>query len=193
MSIIVQSAIFCPASHGNTIRKICQIVILQLCDTYRIMERVDFASARNVSRRNKVVFAKFSKLFGSDDDSPDDREIVTRALNVHGLEEYRETTTEVERLKQAIDEAPTRMQKRDHEDLLVRYICRQNALRSAAVVLAKKLDASDSPKIYEDFAITDKDRSKVSSGMTDPHQCPAHELARYFIEEAQNDFVMGRV
>ncbi len=143
-----------------------------------------------------MVFNKLSKignkLFGGSEESDESPEIVSRALRVHGLEEYLETTIEVERIKEAIENAPTRLQKRENEELLSRYTCRQNALRSAAVVLASKLDANESPQIFRDFAITETDRSKVSSGLTDPRQCPAHELARYFIEEAQNDFVMGR-
>ena len=139
-----------------------------------------------------MVFNKISKLFGGGESESESREIIVRALNVHGLEEYRETTQEVERIQDAIDNAPTRMQKRENEELLNRYRCRQNALRSAAVVLASRLDVADSPKIYQDFAITEQDQAKVSSGMTDPRQCPAHELARFFIEEAQNDVVMGR-
>ena len=127
-----------------------------------------------------MVFKAITKMFGGREKDDESREIIVRALNHHGLEEYRETTMEVERIKAAIEAAPTRMQKRENEELLNRYRCRQNALRSAAVVLASRLDIAESPKIYQDFAITD------------PRQCPAHELARYFIEEAQNDFIMGR-
>ncbi len=144
-----------------------------------------------------MVFGKLSrfggKLFGSDSSATENTEIVTRALKVHGLEEYRETTIEVERLKKLIEEAPSRLQKRDNEELLSRYICRQDALRGAAVVLAQQLADEETPKIYEEFSISASDRSKVSSGITDPRQCPAHELARYFVEEAQSDFVMGRI
>ena len=143
-----------------------------------------------------MVFKKLSalggKVFGGGNSSDENKEIVSRALNVHGLEEYRETTIEVERLIEAIDNAPTRLQKREHEELLSRFVCRQDALRSAAVVLASQLDKNDTTETYKNFAITEKDQSKVSSGITDPRQCPAHELARYFIEEAQNDFIMGR-
>ncbi len=143
-----------------------------------------------------MVFKKLSalggKVFGGGNSSDENTEIVSRALNFHGLEEYRETTVEVDRILEAIDSAPTRLQKREHEELLSRFICRQDALRSAAVVLASQLDANDAPETYKNFSITEKDRSKVSSGITDPRQCPAHELARYFIEEAQNDFIMGR-
>ena len=143
-----------------------------------------------------MVFKKLSaigsKVFGGGNSSDENTEIVSRALNVLGLEEYRETTVEVDRLIEAIDSAPTRLQKREHEELLSRFICRQDALRGAAVVLASQLDANNATETYKTFAITDKDKSKVSSGITDPRQCPAHELARYFIEEAQNDFIMGR-
>jgi len=144
-----------------------------------------------------MVFRKLSalgsKVFGGGNSVDENREIVTRAVSVLSLEEYRETTIEVDRLIGAIEEAPTKLQKRESEELLTRYICRQDALRSAAVVLAGQLDATETPKIFADFAITDKDCAKVSSGITDPRQCPAHELARYFVEEAQNDYVMGRV
>ncbi len=140
----------------------------------------------------KKLSALGSKVFGGGNSDDENREIVSRAVNVLGLEEYRETTIEVDRLMGAIEKAPTKLQKRESEELLSRYICRQDALRSAAVVLAGQLDATESPRIFDEFAITDKDRAKVSSGLTDPRQCPAHELARYFIEEAQNDFVMGR-
>ena len=139
-----------------------------------------------------MAFKKLFQFFGGADEAQNTHEIVQRALNVHGLEEYRETSVEVKRLKKAIKKAPSKMLKREHKELLSRYECRQRALRGAAVVLAAQLNDDESEKVYRDFSITEKDCAKVSSGLTDPRQCPAHELARYFIEESQNDFVMAR-
>ena len=137
-------------------------------------------------------FKDIFKLFGGEADTQGDIEIVKRALTVHGLEEYRETAVEVKRLKKAIKKSSTKLKKREHKEMLSRYECRQRALRGAAVVLAAQLDSNESDAAYRDFAITEEDRSKVTSGITDPRQCPAHELARYFMEESQNDFVMAR-
>ncbi len=137
-------------------------------------------------------FKDIFKLFGGETEPQEDIEIVKRALKVHGLEEYRETAVEVKRLKKAIKKSSTKLKKREHKEMLSRYECRQRALRGAAVVLAAQLDSNESDAAYRDFAITDEDRSKVTSGITDPRQCPAHELARYFMEESQNDFVMAR-
>ena len=138
-----------------------------------------------------MAFGKFFKFFNGGEEANDNTEIVKRALNVHGLDEYRETAVEVKRLKKAIKKSNSKLQKREHKDLLERYECRQRALRGAAVVLAAQLGEEESKEAYQEFSISDKDRSKVTSGITDPRQCPAHELARFFLEESQNDFVMA--
>ena len=139
----------------------------------------------------KMISGLGSKMFGGDG-KDENKAVITRALKVHGLDEYRETTEELERLQVAVDTAQTRMQKREFEEQLNRHRCRQDALRSAAVVLGNRLAGESNAEIFAAFAITDKDRAKVSSGLTDPRQCPAHELARFLIEEAQSDFVTGR-
>ena len=57
-----------------------------------------------------MVFKKLSSLFGSD--GADEQTMVAmRALTFHGLNEYNETTTELDRLQQVYNDAPTRSQK----------------------------------------------------------------------------------
>lgn len=137
-----------------------------------------------------MVFKKIAGLFGGGDDEA--TMVATRALTVHGLNEYNETSQELGRLQQVFDNAPTKAQKADVEKLLDRVQCRQDALRSAAVVLYNRLEGKVDLDIGKYFGITDKDVAKVSSGITNSHQTPAHEVVQFLIEEAQSDFISGR-
>ncbi len=138
-----------------------------------------------------MVFKKLSSLFGSD--GADEQTMVAmRALTFHGLNEYNETTTELDRLQQVYNDAPTRSQKQDVEKLLDRVQCRQDALRSAAVVLFNRLEGKVEMDVERVFGITDKDVAKVSSGIANSARAPAQEVVQFLIEEAQSDFINGR-
>ncbi len=139
-----------------------------------------------------MVFKKLTGLFGGS--GVDEKTMVaTRALTFHGLNEYNETTHELDRLQQVYNDAPTRSQKKDVEKLLDRVQCRQDALRSAAVVLFNRLDGKVDLDIERVFGITDKDVAKVSSGIANSNRAPAQEVVQFLIEEAQSDFISGRV
>jgi predicted component of type VI protein secretion system len=138
-----------------------------------------------------MVFKKIAGLFNS---GKNDEYIMvaTRALTVHGLNEYNETSDELGRLKQVHENAPTKAQRKDVEKLLDRVQCRQDALRSAAVVLFNKLGGNVDLDVKKVFGITDKDIAKVSSGIANSRQNPANEVVQFLIEEAQSDFISGR-
>ena len=139
-----------------------------------------------------MVFKKLSGIFGGGGN--DEKTMVAmRALTFHGLNEYKETADELDRLKQVYDEAPTRSQKKDVEKLLDRVQCRQDAIRSAAVVLFNRLGGNVDMDIEKVFGITDKDVAKVSSGLANTNKAPAQEVVQFLIEEAQSDFINGRV
>ena len=138
-----------------------------------------------------MVFKKLTGLFGGG--GVDEKTMVAiRALTVHGLKEYNETTDELDRLQQVYNDAPTRSQKEDVEKLLDRVQCRQDALRSAAVVLFNRLGGNVDLDVEQVFGITDKDVAKVSSGIANSTRAPAQEVVQFLIEEAQSDFINGR-
>lgn len=138
-----------------------------------------------------MVFKKLAGLLGGSD--ADEKIMVAeRALKVHGLREYNETTEEIDRLQQVYADAPTKAQKKDVEKLLDRVQCRQDALRSAAVVLFNRLGGKVDMDIERIFGITDKDVAKVSSGIANSKKAPAQEVVKFLIEEAQSDFINGR-
>jgi len=138
-----------------------------------------------------MVFKKLTGLFGGD--GVDEKTMVaTRALTVHGLKEYNETSDELDRLKTIHNDAPTRSQKEDVEKMMDRVQCRQDALRSAAVVLFNRLDGNVDLDVEQVFGITDKDVAKVSSGIANSKRAPAQEVVQFLIEEAQSDFINGR-
>ncbi len=139
-----------------------------------------------------MVFKKLSGLFGGSGDN-EQTMVAKRALTFHGLNEYNETTDELDRLQQVYNDAPTRSQKQDVEKLLDRVQCRQDALRSAAVVLFNQLDGQVDMDVERVFGITNKDVAKVSSGIANHNKAPAQEVVQFLIEEAQSDFINGRV
>jgi len=139
-----------------------------------------------------MVFKKLSGLLGGD--GQDEKTMVAiHALTVNGLKEYNETSEELDRLRQVYDEAPSKSQKNDVEKLLDRVQCRQDALRSAAVVLYNQIGGNVDLDIEQVFGITDKDVAKVSSGIANSNRAPAQEVVQFLIEEAQSDFINGRV
>ena len=137
-----------------------------------------------------MVFKKIAGLFGGNNDEY--TMVATRALTFHGLNEYKETADELGRLRKIYDDAPTKAQKKDVEKLLDRVQCRQDALRSAAVVLFNKLGGNVDIDVEKVFDITEKDIAKVSSGIANSRQNPANEVVQFLIEEAQSDFISGR-
>ena len=139
-----------------------------------------------------MVFKKLSGLFGGSDKN-EKIMVAQRALAFHGLNEYNETTDEIDRLQQVYNDAPTRSQKEDIEKLLDRVQCRQDAIRSAAVVLFNRLDGKVDIDVERVFGITDKDVAKVSSGIANSNRAPAQEVVQFLIEEAQSDFINGRI
>ncbi len=142
----------------------------------------------------QMVFKTLSKLGGKilTPGADEKMEVAERALTVNGLEEYKETEILIENLKNEMKDATTDFQKRQMEDQIHRYGERQDALRSAAVILVGKLGDRDNSEIFKEYDITDQDIARVSSGMTNPHLSPPHEVARFLIEEAESDFVSGR-
>ncbi len=137
-----------------------------------------------------MVLKKLAGIFGANKQD-ENTMVLTRALEVHGLNEYRETTQELERLKQMVTEAASRTQRQDIEKLLDRVQCRQDALKSAAVLLLQRLGGKTDIDVHDVFSITDVDQARVS-GMSSTRQSPANEVARFLIEEAQSDFIAGR-
>ena len=137
-----------------------------------------------------MVLKKLAGIFGANKQD-ENTMVLTRALEVHGLNEYRETTQELERLKQMVTEAASRTQRQDIEKLLDRVQCRQDALKSAAVLLLQRLGGKTDIDVHDVFSITDVDQARVS-GMSSTKQSPANEVARFLIEEAQSDFIAGR-
>ena len=139
-----------------------------------------------------MVFKKITGLFGGAGND-EETQVLTRALTVHGLNEYNETAQELKALKKAVKKAPTRSQKEDAKKLRDRVQCRQDALRSAAAVLFNRLDGAVEIDINETFGITEQDIAKVSAGIANNRQNPAQEVVQFLIEEAQSDFISGRV
>lgn len=137
-----------------------------------------------------MVFKIFSGLLtpGADEKL----QVAERALTVNGLEEYRETELLVRNLQNEMKHAPTDFQKRQIEDEIHRHKCRQDALRSAAVILLGRIGPRDNTQIIRDYGITDQDIARVSSGIVNPNVSPPHEIARFLIEEAESDFISGR-
>ena len=141
-----------------------------------------------------MVFKALSKLGGKllTPGDEEKREVTLRALTVNGLEEYKETETLIRNLQAEMKNAATDFQKRQMEDQIHRYGERQDALRSAAVILVGQLEDRDNSEIFKQYDITDQDIARVSSGITNPRLSPPHEVARFLIEEAQSDFISGR-
>jgi len=142
-----------------------------------------------------MVFKLLSSLGGKilTPGADEKREVAERALTVNGLEEYHETEMLIANLKKEMKDAPTDFQKRQMEDQIHRHQCRQDALRSAAVILLGQLGERDNTEIISAYAITDQDVAKVSAGITNPNVSKPHEIARFLIEEAESDFISGRV
>jgi chromatin segregation and condensation protein Rec8/ScpA/Scc1 (kleisin family) len=120
------------------------------------------------------------------------QEVAERALTVNGLTEYKETESLIANLKNEMKDAATKFQKRQMEDQIHRYGDRQDALRSAAVILAGQIGKKDHSEIFRQYDITDQDIARVSSGVINPRISPPHEVARFLIEEAESDFISGR-
>lgn len=141
-----------------------------------------------------MVFKTLSKLGGKllTPGADEKKEVAERALTVNGLEEYKETETLINNLKHEMKDAPTDFQKRQMEDQIHRYGERQDALRSAAVILVGQVGHDDNSAIFKEYDITDQDIARVSSGMTNPNISAPHEVARFLIEEAESDFISGR-
>jgi hypothetical protein len=141
-----------------------------------------------------MVFKALSKLGGKilTPGADEKKEVAERALNVNGLEEYKETETLIENLKNEMKDAATDFQKRQMEHMIHRYGERQDALRSAAVILVGQIGNDDNSEIFKKYNITDQDIARVSSGMTNPKISAPHDVARFLIEEAESDFVSGR-
>jgi hypothetical protein len=137
-----------------------------------------------------MVFKIFSGLLTPGADEK--REVTERAVTVNGLDEYRETEILIGNLKAEMKNAPTDFQKRQMEDEIHRHQCRQDALRSAAVILIGQLEDRDNSDIVKAYAITEQDIARVGSGITNPNVSEPHEIARFLIEEAESDFISGR-
>ncbi len=120
------------------------------------------------------------------------KEVAQRALTVTGLNEYNDTQELIKNLKSEMKDAATDFQKRQMEHMIHRYGERQDALRSAAVILVGKIGSKDNAAIFAEYGITDQDIARVSSGMTNPKLSAPHDVARFLIEEAESDFMSGR-
>jgi hypothetical protein len=120
------------------------------------------------------------------------RQVAVRALTVNGLEEYRETELLIKNLKHEMKSATTEFQKRQIEDEIHRHQCRQDALRSAAVILLGRIGNYDSAEMIRAYGITDQDIARVSSGISNPTVSSPHDIARFLIEEAESDYISGR-
>lgn len=139
-----------------------------------------------------MVFKKIAGILGGNT-ADEEKLVAIRALTVHGLKEYRETSEEIGRLKSELADATTKVQKQDVEKLLDRVQCRLDALRSAAVVLYNRLEGDVDLDVQDEFGITDSDVAKVSSGFTNNRKSPANEVVQFLIEEAQSDYINGRI
>ena len=137
-----------------------------------------------------MVLKTLSKLLTPGADEA--KEVAERALTVTGLNEYNDTQELIQNLKNEMKDAATDFQKRQMEHMIHRYGERQDALRSAAVILAGKIGSTDNSAIFEQYGITEQDIARVSSGMTNPKLSTPHDVARFLIEEAQSDFMTGR-
>ncbi|MCP4933793.1 MAG: hypothetical protein GY927_06200 [bacterium] len=137
-----------------------------------------------------MVLKTLSKLLTPGADEA--KEVAERALTVTGLNEYKDTQELIKNLKNEMKDATTDFQKRQMEHMIHRYGERQDALRSAAVILVGKIGNSDNSGIFAEYDITEQDIARVSSGMTNPKLSPPHDVARFLIEEAESDFMSGR-
>ncbi len=137
-----------------------------------------------------MVLKTLSKLLTPGADEA--KEVAQRALTVTGLNEYRDTKELIQNLKNEMKDAATDFQKRQMEHMIHRYGERQDALRSAAVILVGKIGSSDNSAIFAEYGITEQDIARVSSGMTNPNLSTPHDVARFLIEEAESDFMSGR-
>ncbi len=138
-----------------------------------------------------MVFKKIASLF-SGGNAEEEMQVFSRALTVHGLREYNETTEELDRLNQVYADAPTKSQKQDVEKLLDRVQCRQDAIRSAAVVLLHKLGNNADINLQNVFGVTEKDIAKVAAGIANHRDTPAQQVVQFLVEEAESDFINGR-
>ena len=137
-----------------------------------------------------MVLKTLSKLLTPGADEA--KEVAERALTVNGLTEYKDTEVLIKNLKNEMKDATTDFQKRQMEHMIHRYGERQDALRSAAVILVGKIGSEDNSAIFAEYGITDQDIARVSSGMTNPNLSTPHDVARFLIEEAESDFMSGR-
>lgn len=137
-----------------------------------------------------MVFKILGGLFTPGTDEK--KQVALRALTVNGLEEYRETELLIANLKKEMKNAATDFQKRQMEDEIHRHQCRQDALRSAAVILLGRVGEHDTGEMVRAYGITDQDVARVSAGITNPSVSQPHEIARFLIEEAESDFISGR-
>ena len=137
-----------------------------------------------------MVLKTLSKLLTPGADEA--KEVAERALTVNGLNEYKDTAGLINSLKNEMKDAATDFQKRQMEHMIHRYGERQDALRSAAVILIGKIGTTDNSAIFAEYGITDQDIARVSSGMTNPKLSAPHDVARFLIEEAESDFISGR-
>ena len=141
-----------------------------------------------------MVFKTLTKIGGKllTPSADEKEEVARRALTVNGLMEYKETKLLIINLKNEMKTVDSAFQKRQIEDMIHRYGERQDALRSAAVILTGKIQGDDNRAIFAEYNITEQDIAKVSSGMTNPRLSPPHEVARFLIEAAEADFISGR-
>ena len=139
-----------------------------------------------------MVFKKIAGLFGGSN-AEEEMQVFSRALMVHGLREYNETNQELDRLQQAFSDAPTKSQKADVEKLRDRVQCRQDAIRSAAVVLFHKLGENADVNIENVFGVTEKDIAKVAASVANNRETPAQQVVQFLVEEAESDIINGRV
>ena len=141
-----------------------------------------------------MVFKTLSKIGGKllTPSADEKEEVARRALTVNGLMEYKETELLIVNLKNEMKHAATDFQKRQMETQIHRYGERQDALRSAAVILVGKIGDPDTSAIFEEYDISDQDIARVSSGFTNPKLSSPQAVARFLIEAAESDFVSGR-
>jgi len=141
-----------------------------------------------------MVLKTLSKLGGKllTPGADEKKEVAIRALTVNGLDEYKDTKILIANLKNEMKDASTDFQKRQMEHMIHRYGERQDALRSAAVILVGKIGSEGTSEIFKEYDISDQDIARVSSGMTNPKLSAPHDVARFLIEEAESDFISGR-
>ena len=137
-----------------------------------------------------MVLKTLSKLLTPGADEA--KEVAERALTVTGLNEYKDTQELIQNLKNEMKDAATDFQKRQMEHMIHRYGERQDALRSAAVILVGKIGSADNSAIFAEYGISEQDIARVSSGMTNPNLSTPHDVARFLIEEAESDIMSGR-